>query len=130
MRGATIRCSVNAYKEFQPAFPNMGEQEAFLVLCLDAKHRVIGDPVLVALGTATTVEVHPRDVFRAAVRRNACAVIVGHNHPSGDCEPSSEDRMLTRRLQEAGDVLGIPVLDHLVATRGRYVSLADRGVIA
>jgi DNA repair protein RadC len=82
---------------------------------------------MVALGTANSVEVHPRDVFRLAIKRNAVAVIVAHNHPSGDPEPSSDDRALTERLTAAGRVLGIPLLDHLVLCKSAHVSLADRG---
>jgi len=76
------------------------------------------------------VVVHPRDVFRPAVVRNASAVLVAHNHPSGDCSPSDDDRRLTWRLQEAGDLLGIPVLDHLiVGLGGNYLSLKEKGVM-
>ena len=103
------------------------EQECFLALPLDAKNRLIGAVVLVAVGSATTVEVHPRDVFRAAIRRNAASLIVAHTHPSGDCEPSREDLRLTERLKQSGQLLGIPVLDHIIFRRSEYVSLQERG---
>jgi DNA repair protein RadC len=71
--------------------------------------------------------VHPREVFASAVRESAAAVIFLHNHPSGDPTPSLEDRHLTERLAEAGRLLGIPVLDHVIIGDGRYVSFADQG---
>lgn len=109
--------------------PGAGEQEVFLVFALDAKHRPAGEPWIAAVGSVACVEVHPRDVFREAIRRNAVAVIACHNHPSGECEPSHEDTRLTSRLKQAGDLLGIPVLDHVVFSANGHVSLAGRGEI-
>jgi DNA repair protein RadC len=100
------------------------EQETFVVLCLDVRNRLISSHV-VAIGTAYGVEVHPRDIFREAVRRNAAGIVVAHNHPSGDPTPSPEDVALTARLKSAGELLGIPVLDHVVVTTDRYASLAE-----
>ncbi|MCA9670472.1 MAG: DNA repair protein RadC, partial [Myxococcales bacterium] len=104
------------------------EHEAFVVLCLDARNQVIAE-VQVAQGSATSVEVHPREVFMPAVREAAAALIVAHNHPSGDPEPSDDDLHLTERLRRAARLLGIPLLDHLVITRRGFVSLAERGVL-
>jgi DNA repair protein RadC len=73
------------------------------------------------------VEVHPRDIFRPAIARNASAVLVAHNHPSGDVKPSEQDLALTKRLVEAGRLLGIPVLDHLIITKTDFASLSMRG---
>lgn len=101
------------------------EQEHVVVLLLDGKHRVMSRE-LAALGSATSCAVHPRDVFRAAVRANATAVIVAHNHPSGDSTPSGADDVMTSRLVAAGDLLGIPVLDHLIIGASCY-SYADNG---
>lgn len=103
-------------------------QEVFVVLALDARHRLL-TLVDVAKGSATSVEVHPREVFSPLVRERAAAGIVAHNHPSGDPEPSSDDRELTQRLLQVGRVLGIPLLDHLIVGHGRYVSFADRGLL-
>jgi DNA repair protein RadC len=124
-----ITCASEAVEALLPAFESrFAEQEGFAVLCLTARHCVIGKPVLVSLGTATEVTVHPRDVFREAIRRNAVAVLVGHNHPSGRLEPSASDVELTHRLVLVGELLGIPVLDHLiVGARGEHVSLRERG---
>ena len=101
------------------------ERERFLVLLLDGKHR-LKRRELVSEGTLTTSLVHPREVFRPAVRESAAAVVVVHNHPSGDPEPSLEDVEVTRRLIEAGRLLGIPLLDHVVVGDGRFASLRER----
>jgi len=99
-------------------------------MCLDTAHVPIGRPKVVAVGTVNSVDVHPRDVFRDAVKRNAAAIIVAHNHPSGRTDPIVEDHTLTAQLVRAGELLGIPVLDHLVlAPSGEYASLADRGCL-
>lgn len=89
-------------------------QECFVVLCLDGARQVIGKPVLVAVGSATYVQVEPRDVFREAIRRNASSVIVAHQHPSGVVVASSDDRAMHERLKQVGELLGIPLLDSLV----------------
>jgi len=101
-------------------------QEVFLVLALDARHRLLRE-IPVARGTLTSCPVHPREVFRALIREAAAACILVHNHPSGDPEPSPEDLALTRRLVAAGRLVGIEVLDHLVWTAQDFVSLAARG---
>ena len=95
-------------------------REHFVAIYLDGRHRPIGYQI-VSVGTATASLVHPREVFQPAVGIGACAVIVAHNHPSGDAAPSAEDRGVTRRLIEAGDCLGIPLLDSVVVTAtGHY----------
>jgi len=100
------------------------------VLALDAVNAPIGRPRIVAMGTVNGVEVHPRDIFRVAIARNAVSIIVAHNHPSGDTEPSLDDRALTRKISEAGKLLGIPLLDHIIVTpSGKYTSLATIGII-
>jgi DNA repair protein RadC len=124
-----VNGSSEAYKAFLPTFNKFNNQEAFVAVALNAKAEMQGKPWLVALGTATRVDVHPRDIFREAVKRNAVSVIVAHNHPSGDLEPSADDIGLTRRLEKAGEVLGIPLLDHLIVGKDKYCSMADRGMI-
>ena len=101
------------------------ERETFCTLFLDARHRPIGRPRW-SEGTLTTSLVHPREVFAPALRRAAAAVVVAHNHPSGDPEPSAEDEAVTRRLLEAGQLLGVPLLDHVVIGRGAWVSMRAR----
>lgn len=100
--------------------------ESFHALYLDAKGRLVHER-MVSLGTLTSSLVHPREVFAPAVAHRAAAVIVAHNHPSGDPEPSAEDRSTTRRLQRAGRLLGIELLDHVVVARAGYVSFLERG---
>ena len=101
------------------------EQECLRVVLLNTKNVVLAMPT-VYVGGVDQVAIHPRDVFREAVRRNATGVIVAHNHPSGNPTPSPEDVATTRALVRAGTVLGIVVLDHLVVARGGYVSLMER----
>ena len=100
------------------------EREHFLVALLNRKHALLAVE-LVAIGTLDATLVHPREVFREAVRRSAASVLLAHNHPSGDPTPSPEDRALTRQLLAAGETLGIQVLDHLVVGAGRFVSLRE-----
>jgi DNA repair protein RadC len=101
------------------------ERETFHVLLLDGKHALKRCEV-VSVGSLTSSIVHPREVFRAAVREAAAAIVCAHNHPSGDPEPSAEDVDVTRRLASAGKLVGIPLLDHVVIGDGRYVSLRER----
>jgi DNA repair protein RadC len=102
------------------------EKEVFLVLLLDAKHRLVRTE-RVSEGCLTWSVVHPREVFAPAVREGAGAVIVAHNHPSGDPSPSRQDVSVTARLARVGALLGIPLLDHLVVGHSRVVSLRAEG---
>ncbi|MBE9080151.1 DNA repair protein RadC [Romeria aff. gracilis LEGE 07310] len=97
-------------------------QERFAVLLLDIKHRIIGTQVI-TIGTATETLAHPREIFREVIRRGATRVIVAHNHPSGNLDPSPEDLSLTRQLLQGATFLGIPLLDHLIIGNGDYASL-------
>lgn len=108
----------------------VGEErvEEFGCITLDVRHRMIREHVL-HRGARTHAEVEPAEVFRRAIADNSHAVILWHNHPSGDPTPSADDLDLTRRLAEAGRLLGIAVLDHLVVARGGFVSLRRRGVL-
>lgn len=115
---------------FEHLAPRMSrlEQEQFMVILLNAKNHVISVEE-VTMGTQTSTLVHPREIFKAAIRRNAHAIILVHNHPSGDPTPSREDREITLRLKDAGRTLGIEVLDHLVIGDRRYVSFRERGLV-
>lgn len=100
-------------------------REHFVAIYLDGRHRAIADSV-VSIGTATASLVHPREVFQPAIAVGACAILIAHNHPSGDVTPSPEDREVTRRLAEAGRILGVPVLDHIIWSReGAYHSIRE-----
>jgi DNA repair protein RadC len=101
------------------------ERETFHALLLDGKHR-LQRRHRVSEGTLTSSLVHPREVFGPALREGAAALIVVHNHPSGDPEPSAEDVSVTRRLIEVGQIVGVPLLDHVVVGAEGYVSIRER----
>ena len=101
------------------------DRETFHALLLDGKHCLLRRQ-RVSEGTLTSSLVHPREVFGPALREGAAALIVAHNHPSGDPEPSAEDLAVTRRLIEAGRLLGVPLVDHVVIAQEAYVSIRDR----
>lgn len=102
------------------------KKEHFITLLLDTKHRLVGEEVS-SVGSLDASIVHPREIFRVAVRKSASAVLCLHNHPSGDPSPSSEDISVTGRLVQAGRLLGIDVLDHIVIGDGRFTSLKAAG---
>lgn len=108
-------------------------EEHFVLMVLDSRRRVIGINE-VSVGTLSASLVHPREVFRAAILLNGAAIIVAHNHPSGDCSPSAEDREVTRRIQRAGELLGIPLADHIVIGEGQgngsgFFSFREHGLL-
>ncbi len=103
------------------------DREHFVVLISDTKHQVQAIHT-VAVGSLNACIVHPREVFKPAVLNNAAAIVVCHNHPSGDPAPSQEDIDVTKRLVEAGQILGIEVLDHIIlGANNQYVSLREKG---
>jgi DNA repair protein RadC len=102
--------------------------EEFHVAILDSQHRLERD-VTVTRGLLNSSLVHPREVFREAIAENAAAIILVHNHPSGDPTPSPDDRITTEQLVQAGRVLDIPVQDHIIIGRGRYLSFAEAGLL-
>jgi DNA repair protein RadC len=104
------------------------DREHLKAILLNARNFVL-DVVTVSVGTLTASLAHPRECFKEAVRQSAAAVIFVHNHPSGDPTPSPEDIALTRQLVEAGRILGIEVLDHLIIGDGVFVSLKERGLL-
>ncbi|MFC0141916.1 DNA repair protein RadC [Erwinia mallotivora] len=104
------------------------EREIFLVIFLDNQHQMLHHSEMFA-GTINSVEVHPREIVREALKYNAAALILAHNHPSGISRPSQADRDITRRIVAACQLLNIRVLDHLVIGHGEYVSFAERGWI-
>jgi len=104
------------------------KQEHFACLFLNTKNQVIAVETL-SVGSLNASIVHPREVFRAAIRRSSAAIICVHNHPSGDPTPSREDLEVTERLTEAGHIVGIDVLDHLIIGDQKFVSLKERGLM-
>ncbi len=103
--------------------------EQFGVVLLDTKHRVLRTTLL-SVGTLDASLVHPREVFRAAASAGAAALVLFHNHPSGDPTPSEDDVALTKRMIRAGDLMGITVIDHVIVAENRFCSLKDHGDLA
>lgn len=104
------------------------DREACFVTYVDTKHQVLNTE-MISLGSIDHTFMDPRGVFRGALIENAAAVVIGHNHPSGDPEPSQDDKMITRRLVKAGELIGIEVLDHIIFGGERWVSLARRRIV-
>jgi len=127
VRQPAVSCAADVFARLQPRLAGL-EQEVFVALALDVRHQ-IREEIEVSRGTLTGVDVHPREVFRPLVRQGAAAVVVAHNHPSGDPTPSPEDLVLTERLRKVGDLLGIPLLDHLIVAGDRYCSLAEHSCV-
>lgn len=103
-------------------------KEHFLIVLLSTKNHVLATPTI-SIGSLNASIVHPRELFREAIHYSAAAIILVHNHPSGDPTPSQEDIMLTRKIVEAGKILEIHVLDHVIIGDNKYVSLKEKGII-
>ena len=125
--GAPVRSPRDVFRVFSPRLEDLPVEE-FHVAVLDSQHRLERD-VTVTRGILNSSLVHPREVFRAAIAERAAAVILVHNHPSGDPTPSPDDRSVTEQLVAAGRLLDIPVHDHVIIGRGRYVSFAEAGLL-
>jgi DNA repair protein RadC len=125
--GSVIRSPSDVYRHFHPSLRD-ARQERFVVVLLDARQRVLRSEV-VSQGTLTASLVHPREVFRPALRDAAAALVLVHNHPSGDPTPSAEDREVTSRLARAGEILGIRVVDHVVVAERGFCSLREEGAL-
>jgi DNA repair protein RadC len=123
----TVASSKDFSRIFRGAFEGL-DREQFAVITLDTKNQPIGFNI-VSIGSLNMSIVHPREVFKCCILQNAAAVILTHNHVSGDPKPSPEDMAITGRLVEAARILGIKVLDHIVFGRDRYFSFADEGLL-
>ena len=121
VKGESVTGSKIAYQECLKVVKNH-KQENFIAIYLDNAYKVI-ESRLVTLGTLNQSLVHPREVFAPAIELRAASIIVGHNHPSGNTEPSNEDILVTKRLIEAGKILGIDILDHIIFTANSHTSL-------
>ena len=104
------------------------DREHFIVFSLNIKNRIISTET-VAIGSLNSAIVHPREIFKQAIKLGAASIIICHNHPSGDPTPSSEDISITKRIANAGEIVGIQLLDHLVIGDGSYVSMREKGII-
>ena len=121
-----INIQISEAQDVYQTFKNLNkeEQELFLVISLNTKNRIVNTHIS-SIGTLNCASIHPRDVFREAIRNNANSIIIVHNHPSGDSEPSTEDEQVTEKLFEAGELLGVKVLDHVVIGKESYYSFQE-----
>ncbi|MBN1374716.1 MAG: DNA repair protein RadC [Dehalococcoidia bacterium] len=126
-RGPLVQSPEAAFISMQEKLKGK-KKEHFYILCLDTRNHV-SSKKQVSQGNLDSSIVHPREVFKDAISSLASSVIFVHNHPSGDLEPSSEDVQLTKRLVEAGELLGIPVLDHIIVSDSGYTSMKSRNLI-
>ena len=126
-RGTAFTCPHQIFEHYHARLRDL-KHEVFCVVLVDARHRVMAHEV-VSEGSLTQSIVHPREVFLPAVRESAGAVVLVHNHPSGDPSPSDEDVAVTRRLVHASEVLGIRILDHVVIGDGSYASFREAGLL-
>ena len=124
-KNRSFASSRDVYEYYGPVFFGL-KKEKFLCALLDIKNSVFKDMV-VSEGTLTSSLVHPREVFRYAIKEAAASVLFIHNHPSGDTSPSKDDITITKRLVETGRIVGINVLDHIIISDGRYLSLMEKG---
>lgn len=129
-RGKAVPVITGPESIYQLVFPRLKNElrEHFVAVYLNARNNVLSQETI-SVGSLNASIVHPREVFRPALLHGAAALILAHNHPSGDSEPSEEDRAITRRLHEAGKLLGIELLDHVVVARGGFTSLRERKLI-
>lgn len=127
MSGKRFTAPEQVYQHYHYTFRDR-RKEYFMALLLDSKNRILKE-VRISEGSLNQSIVHPREVFSPAVRESAAAIILVHNHPSGDPAPSREDREITRRLKEAGELMGVSVLDHIIIGDGSFVSFSALGML-
>ena len=123
IRQGVVACAADVHERLRPRLAGL-TQEVCIVIALDVRNAVLGE-IEIARGWLNGVEVHPREVFRPLIRMAAAGAVVAHNHPSGEIEPSDADVELTRRLRAVGDVVGIPIVDHVIVADTGYRSLAE-----
>jgi DNA repair protein RadC len=119
----------DAFQMFQKRFQHGEAREIFVAILLTARNTVLGIETI-AVGSLNASIVHPREVFRPAIEQAAASLILAHNHPSGIPEPSDDDLAITRRLVQVGDLVGIPIVDHLIIAGGTFVSFKQQGHIS
>lgn len=123
----TIRAAEDVYKYLSPEMAKL-KKEQFRGLYLNSRNKLIYDEVI-SIGTLTANLVHPREVFQPAIEFSSAAIILAHNHPSGEPEPSEDDIAITKQLVSASQILNIAILDHIIIGRGQYVSLKEKGIL-
>lgn len=120
----TIETASDVFNIYSHKFVNE-KKENFMVLCLDKKNNIIKEES-VSIGTLDSSLVHPREVFKSAIKESAYSIILIHNHPSGDCSPSAQDMEVTRVLMKAGETLDIPIVDHIIIGKDNYFSFKEQ----
>jgi len=126
-KGLSVSCSKDVYDLYQLRFSTL-TREQFMVLTLNTRNRILSENIC-ALGSVNAVHVDPSEVVKQAVLRSAPSIICLHNHPSGDPTPSSEDRLLTERINSAASLLGVKMLDHVIVGPRSYYSFSDAGAL-
>ena len=119
--------SPNDAVELGKRFLQEEDREKMIVCCLDTKNQPTIN--VVAIGTLNNLLVHPREVFKPAILSNSASIILFHNHPSGDTTPSNEDKLITEKIKESGEILGIKLLDHIIIGNNSYKSFKEEGLI-
>jgi len=122
--GKPIKSAKDVY-DYASQRLNSNDKEHFMVLHLDSKNRIIKDEVI-SIGTLNASIIHPREIFKSAIKESANSIILVHNHPSGDSEPSAEDEQVTEKLFGAGELLNIKVLDHVIIGKDNYYSFKEK----
>ena len=126
-RSVTIRSPADVFENYQSLFKDQ-VRERFVVLWLNSANKVIGFEII-SEGILNSSLTHPREVFRGAIVSTSAAIILAHNHPSGNPEPSQEDISITKQIVESGKIIGIPVHDHIIFADNNFTSLAERGLV-
>jgi len=126
-RSVVIRSPSDVFENYQSLFKDH-VRERFIVFWLNSANKVVGFEV-VSEGILNSSLTHPREVYRGAIVSTAAAIIIAHNHPSDNVEPSSEDISITKQIVEAGKIIGIPVHDHIIFAGNTFTSLAERGIL-
>ncbi|MEX1052593.1 MAG: DNA repair protein RadC, partial [Patescibacteria group bacterium] len=104
------------------------QKEHFILFCLDSRNRIIKKE-LISIGTLNSSLVHPREVFEPAIRNLSAQIVISHNHPSGEVQPSDEDIEITKKLIKAGEILGIEIIDHVIVSQEKYLSFKEKGIL-
>ena len=125
--GKNFSTSEDVSKYFSPLMCNL-TKEVFKIVLLNSQNRMMKD-VTISEGSLTASVVHPREVFKPAIRESAASIILVHNHPSGDVEPSRNDKEITKKLVSSGEIIGIDVLDHIIVGKSTYFSFCDSNLI-
>lgn len=119
-----IKCAEDVFKIFNERLKDKKE-EHFYILMLNKQNNIIAEQEI-SRGILDTLIIHPREVFKPAIKNSASKIILVHNHPSGDCEPSAEDKLITQKIQESGKLLGINVLDHIILGKSSWMSNSNK----